>query len=250
MKKAKHVLCAALSAVMCLSMCSCGAKKEADSEVQDGKEVRPITVNGTPSVFLTKPKEMYKFVEQSEDAVKVYDKKKLDDKEGVVVYVDETQPLQTWMGFGASITESSAYNLYLLDEERRDDVMTKLFDEDKGIGLTICRQPMGMSDFSLEVHSYDDVEGDVNLEHFSIDCDKEQVIPLLNQAKELAGDEFKIFASVWTPPLWMKTVPEFHTLNKSKLKREYYEVFANGVQAILYPDRASGQEASPLRQAE
>ena len=31
---------------------------------------------------------------------------------------------------------------------------------------------------------------------------------------------------------------------------EYYEVFANGVQAILYPDRASGQEASPLRQAE
>lgn len=31
---------------------------------------------------------------------------------------------------------------------------------------------------------------------------------------------------------------------------EYYEVFANGVQAILYPDRASGQEAAPLRQAE
>ena len=31
---------------------------------------------------------------------------------------------------------------------------------------------------------------------------------------------------------------------------QYYEVFASGVQAILYPDRASGQEASPLRQAE
>lgn len=243
MKKVKRALCVVFSAAMCASLCACSTKTSSAGKTQNGQEVRSVTVNGTPAVFLTKPKEMYKFVEQSEDAVKVYDKKKMDDKDGVVIYVDETQPLQTWMGFGASITESSAHNLYLLDEERRNAVMAKLFDEDDGIGLTICRQPIGISDFSLEVHSYDDVEGDTNLEHFSIDCDKEKVIPLLKQAKKLAGDDFKIFSLPWTPPLWMKTVPEFHTLNGSQLKREYYGVYADYLVKYI---QAYGKEGLPI----
>jgi len=122
--------------------------------------------------------------------------------------VDDSTQYQTIDGFGASLTDSSAW---LLDKklapEQRKETLDMLFDSQKGIGLSILRQPMGASDFALNEYSYDDVakgEKDFKLEKFSIEHDRAYIIPLLKQALA-RNPNLKIIASPWSPPGWMKT---------------------------------------------
>jgi glucosylceramidase len=82
-----------------------------------------------------------------------------------------------------------------------------LFDRKKGIGLSMLRQPMGASDFALKDYTYNDMpqgQADPDMEHFSIDHDREQIIPILREALAL-NPILKIIASPWSPPGWMKT---------------------------------------------
>jgi hypothetical protein len=77
---------------------------------------------------------------------------------GSTVVVDPTRSYQTMTGFGASMTDSSAWLLSnkLTDAARRQ-AMTDLFSPTKGIGLSMLRQPMGSSDFTVTgAYSYDD----------------------------------------------------------------------------------------------
>ena len=49
------------------------------------------------------------------------------------------------------------------------------------------------------------VDGDKNLEHFSIEKDiKNNLIPMILEAKSISKEGFKIIASPWTAPPWMK----------------------------------------------
>ena len=111
-------------------------------------------------------------------------------------------------GFGASLTESSAWLLATkLTDSQRNDLLEKLFDPQKGIGLSLLRQPMGASDFALKPYTYDDEpsgESDPSLKHFSIQHDQSYVIPLLRRALAI-NPHIKIFASPWSPPAWMKS---------------------------------------------
>jgi len=111
-------------------------------------------------------------------------------------------------GFGASFTDSSAYLVHqVLSADRCNDLMKKLFSPTEGIGLSFIRQPMGACDYSREIYSYCDMplgEQDMELKHFSIEHDLEDIIPLLQQALKL-NPELKIMASPWSPPGWMKT---------------------------------------------
>jgi glucosylceramidase len=67
-------------------------------------------------------------------------------------------------------------------------------------------------------------DGDKNLEYFSIQEDiNNNLIPMILQAKAISKDGFKIIASPWTSPPWMKD-------NKNwvggKLLPEYYDTWA------------------------
>ena len=67
-------------------------------------------------------------------------------------------------GFGASFTDSSAW--LVANSPLRSQIMTKLFDPVNGIGLDFLRQPVGASDFSRSVFSYDDMPaGQTDSEH-------------------------------------------------------------------------------------
>lgn len=203
------------------------------------------TVNGTPRAYLTTPKTNVKFVRQATDSVKVYAAGRLDRNSGIVIDIDAQKTYQTIEGFGASMTDTSAHNLYLLPEEVRDDVMDKCFDAQKGIGLTFLRQPIGPSDFSLEYTTYDDMpagEEDYELAHFSIDQDRKQIIPLIKQAMKIQPG-LRVVASCWSPPLWMKTKPDFSTLNKAELRLECYDVFAQYLIAYV---QAYEKEGIPI----
>ncbi len=127
---------------------------------------------------------------------------------GLTIRVDQSRTYQQIDGFGASLTDSSAWLLsQKLTPAQRTTLLKQLFDTKQGIGLAILRQPMGSSDFSLADYSYDDVPpggSDPELKHFSIDRDRQYILPVLREALAV-NPKLKIIASPWSPPGWMKT---------------------------------------------
>ncbi len=126
----------------------------------------------------------------------------------LTILVDESRIYQQIDGFGASLTDSSAWLLsQKLTPAQRTALLKQLFDTKQGIGLAILRQPMGSSDFSREDYSYDDVppgQSDPELKHFTIDRDRQYILPVLREALAV-NPKLKIIASPWSPPGWMKT---------------------------------------------
>jgi glucosylceramidase len=126
----------------------------------------------------------------------------------LTIQVNDGIRYQAIDGFGASLTDSSAWLLWnKLSEKQRRETLEKLFDPQKGIGISLLRQTMGASDFALDDYSYDDIatgESDPELKKFSIDRDKQYIIPILKEALAL-NPQLKIIASPWSPPAWMKT---------------------------------------------
>jgi glucosylceramidase len=122
------------------------------------------------------------------------------------IEVDPAQRGQRMAGFGASITDSSAH--LIARSPHRDAIMRELFDPRRGLGLSYLRQPIGASDFVAGDHyTYDDMppgQTDYRLEHFSIDHDRSEILPLLRQARAL-NPNLKVMGTPWSPPAWMKT---------------------------------------------
>ncbi|MWC26905.1 S-layer homology domain-containing protein [Paenibacillus sp. MMS18-CY102] len=144
----------------------------------------------------------------------------------LTINVNENKTYQSMDGFGASMTDSSAWLIAnKLTQPARDNLMQTLFDRNSGVGFSYVRVPMGANDFSLSNYTYDDMppgQTDENLDHFSIDHDSAYMIPVLQQALAI-NPQLKIMATPWTAPAWMKTNG---ALNKGQLKPEYYDVYA------------------------
>ena len=122
----------------------------------------------------------------------------------LTVTVDPSRVYQRMDGFGASITDSSASVLYRLGPQQRDAAMRDLFGTDR---LSLLRQPMGASDLARTQYSYDDLPAgstDYGMRHFSVEHDRQQILPLLRQALAL-NPALKVIATPWSPPAWMKT---------------------------------------------
>jgi glucosylceramidase len=126
----------------------------------------------------------------------------------LTITVNDAVKYQQIDGFGASLTDSSAWLLWhKLTEPQRKEALQMLFSPGKGIGLSVLRQPMGASDFALSTYSYDDLppgQNDPGLKHFSVDHDRAYIIPILREALAL-NPNLKIIASPWSSPGWMKT---------------------------------------------
>jgi glucosylceramidase len=134
--------------------------------------------------------------------------------EGLTLAITDSTTYQQIDGFGASLTDSSAYLLYYsLTSQKRAEVLTDLFDANIGIGLSYLRQPMGTSDFRRRAdYTYDEIpassSSDYNLQHFSIAADTVYITPVLLEALAVNPD-IKIMGSPWSPPKWMKTTKSF-----------------------------------------
>jgi glucosylceramidase len=126
------------------------------------------------------------------------------DKNLVKVTINPNEKFQTITGFGGAFTESSAYLLNRLSAENRKKIMEAYFSKN-GANYSLTRTHINSCDFSLKHYAYDMVEGDKNLEHFSIDEDKKNtLIPMILEAKSISKEGFNIIASPWTAPPWMK----------------------------------------------
>lgn len=140
--------------------------------------------------------------------------------------IDTTTTYQSIIGFGGAFTDASAINVYLLDSGLQDVLVDAYFGDD-GLQYTLGRIPIGSTDFSLTIYSYNDVEGDLAMENFSIEMDKAKKIPFIQRAMSASSRGMQLFASSWAPPAWMTT--ENTTINcavKGYPGGEYWEALA------------------------
>jgi glucosylceramidase len=157
-----------------------------------------------------------------------------------VIDVDESKAYQRMIGFGAAMSDASAYLItHRMPAKDRDALMEDLFGRDTGIGLSFIRVPMGASDFSLRHYSYDDMPGsetDSALTHFSVDDDRAEKIPLLKRALAI-NPQIKLVASPWSPPAWMKSSG---SLIKGTLLPRFYDSFADYFAKFILAYRVEG----------
>jgi len=132
------------------------------------------------------------------------------------------EKFQTITGFGGSFTEASAYLLNKLSKQKRDTILEAYFGEN-GAKYSLTRTHMNSCDFSLSNYSYAPIEGDKELKNFSIDEDRDDLIPMIKDAMAVSKDGFKILASPWTAPPWMKDNNDWRG---GKLLPEYYDTWA------------------------
>jgi glucosylceramidase len=157
--------------------------------------------------------------------------------EYVTIDINEMVTFQEMDGFGASLTESSAYLIHsALTEQQRQELMLDLFDAEIGIGLSYLRQPMGASDFRLSDYTYDDMpagQTDYGLVNFSIGRDQTHIIPLLQIAVAINPD-IKIMGSPWSAPAWMKNSGQLgygRLIDSDAIYDTYANYFVKYVQA-------------------
>lgn len=116
---------------------------------------------------------------------------------------------QTIEGFGGAFTEAAAVTWQGLSAAKRDEVLHAYFDREAGHGYTLCRVHMNSCDFSLGNYAHVAQPDDVTLSSFSIDRDRQALLPFIKQAIQLAG-EIKLLVSPWSPPAWMKSNGEMN----------------------------------------
>ena len=141
--------------------------------------------------------------------------------------IDESRQFQEMVGFGASLTDSSAWLIqHKLDARQRDALLKELFGREyDGLGLSFSRLTIGASDFSRHHYSLADTpdgKPDPELRHFSIDENRGDVIPVA-RAMLAINPQLRIMASPWSAPGWMK---DTNSLIQGKLLPQYYDAFS------------------------
>ena len=138
----------------------------------------------------------------------------------IKLFPDETY--QKITGFGGSFTESSAYLLNKLSKANRTKILEAYFGE-SGARYSLTRTHISSCDFSLSNYTYAPIEDDLLLDNFSIEEDRDDLIPMIKEAMAISKDGFNIIASPWTAPPWMKDNKQYVG---GKLLPEYYDTFA------------------------
>lgn len=136
------------------------------------------------------------------------------DKSDINIYSDKK--LQQIEGFGACFNELGWEALLSLSETEKNKILKNLFSKE-GANFTLCRIPLGSNDYSLSYYSFNDVPEDFEMKNFNIDRDRYIMIPYIKAAKKINPD-IKIWASPWSPPVWMK-VNNHYAMGVSNVKQ-------------------------------
>jgi glucosylceramidase len=83
------------------------------------------------------------------------------------IRIDPAQKFQTILGWGGAFTDATGINIESLDEQLQETLLRSYFAED-GIEYSMCRVPIGGTDFSTHGYSYDDGDVDKDLVNFTL----------------------------------------------------------------------------------
>ena len=155
------------------------------------------------------------------------------------IAVDAQQRFQEMLGFGANISDASAWLIqHRMSATQRAALIADLFGKPPGIGLSFTRLTIGASDFSQSHYSLDDVPAgktDDLLAQFSIEPMRASVLPVVKSALAV-NPKLQVMASPWSAPGWMKTTD---SLIQGTLRPQAYDAFARYL--VRYVDAMEGE---------
>jgi len=131
----------------------------------------------------------------------------------IEIYPDRN--LQRMTGFGGCFNEFGWEALKLISPAQQEKVFEQLFSP-AGANFQLNRLPVGASDYSLDFYSSNETKNDFEMKNFSIERDKNCLIPFIKKAMQFAP-EMRLFASPWCPPSWMKANENY----ASKASKKY-----------------------------
>jgi glucosylceramidase len=139
---------------------------------------------------------------------------------------------QTMLGFGASLTESSAHLVIGLPGGARARLLDDLFSPSRGIGLSYVRIAIGSSDFvaSLPFGAYD------------ASRDARAVVPVLHAARR-RNPRLRVMATPWSAPAWMK---DSGRLEGGSLRADALEAYADYLVGFLHSYARAGIHVDDL----
>jgi glucosylceramidase len=117
------------------------------------------------------------------------------------VNVDENTQYQRWDGFGGTFNEMGWDALSVVSSEI-PNALKSLFDAQDGANFVYGRLPLGASDYAMSWYTLDDTTGDYAMNSFSIDRDRQKLIPFIKEALKVKPD-LHLWASPWVVPSWM-----------------------------------------------
>ncbi|KAL5522943.1 hypothetical protein ACEPAF_1210 [Sanghuangporus sanghuang] len=142
--------------------------------------------------------------------------------------VDDGTVYQTIFGFGATLTDASAYILNKLkgkDAGAYAALLKSMFDATPGAhsaSINYVRVAIGASDFSPKDYSFID-EKDPNLSSFSVDVAPSYLYSTLEDIK-VVNKNIRIHLVPWSPPGWMK---DSGSMNAGNFLEEYTDTMAH-----------------------
>ncbi|MDZ4273606.1 MAG: glycoside hydrolase family 30 beta sandwich domain-containing protein [Erythrobacter sp.] len=153
------------------------------------------------------------------------------------VVIDTRQRHQRFSGYGASITDATAWLLaHELGADDRARLLQELFGDGGELGLDLTRITIGASDFSLSHYTYADTPGVADAD---ITPARSELIPALLQIRAI-NPKLKVIASPWSAPAWMKTS---RSLIKGRLDPAHYNDFA---QYLVSYTKAMAAAGTPI----
>ncbi len=154
---------------------------------------------------------------------------------------------QTIDGFGTCFNELGWTSLSLLSDADRESILKELFEPGVGANFTICRMPVAANDFARNWYSYDETDGDFEMENFSIANDFETLIPFIHNAQNY-NPNIMLWASPWSPPQWMKYNGHYAARSAqgdSNFHSDDFGMDMRGINNGLTPDR-EGKEGTDM----
>ncbi|MBZ5654556.1 MAG: hypothetical protein LAO56_04665 [Acidobacteriia bacterium] len=155
------------------------------------------------------------------------------------IVLNPEKKFQPILGFGAAFTDAACYMFNQLSPSAREQLFHELFHPAE-MGLNVCRTCIGSSDYSTKVYSYDEGDADAELKRFSIEQDRQYVLPMLREARK-ANPEIFLFSSPWSPPGWMKAGG---SMLGGSMRRRYMPAYAHYFLKFL---QAYAEEGVPVQ---
>lgn len=158
-----------------------------------------------------------------------------------LICVFPEEKYQSVTGFGGAFTDASANVFMKLGKDKQEELLKAYFDKDSGNAYSFCRIHIASCDFSTDEYTHIN-EGDDSLESFSIERDRQAVIPMIKAAQKYG--RITLFASPWSPPSFMKD--NGNRFSGGRLKPEYYGVWTEYVAKFIEEYRAEGIDISAV----
>ncbi len=129
-----------------------------------------------------------------------------------LVSVKGDESAMTFKGWGTCFNELGWDALQVLPEEKRNELLKRIFAPDGDLKYTHGRFSLGANDYARSWYSASMVAGDFELRYFDMTRDLSTIIPYMHAAQKYNPDLW-FWCSPWSPPAWMKINQDYPVLS-------------------------------------